>query len=76
MSPKRKEINADPVSAVDIARRLGMSRMTVNKWHVRPSTAATYPPHRWMVGNRPTWDWSDIVAWLKATGRPHERVDE
>ena len=55
----------DPVGAVEIAERLGVKRATVDQWRARGG----FPPVRWLVGNRPAWDWADIEAWGRSTGR-------
>lgn len=60
----------DPVGAVEIAARLGVSRSTVDKWRTR---SLGFPEPRWQVGGRPAWNWDDIEAWAadrNPTGRP------
>lgn len=72
---KLTALNADPVGSVDISTRLGLSRQAVHKWSERRPTTG-YPEARWSVSGNPVWDWNvDIVAWLRATGRPYRRVD-
>jgi hypothetical protein len=57
----------DPVGAVEIAERLGVQRATVDMWRQRPSTA--FPPARWTIGARPAWNWPEIEAWARHSGR-------
>lgn len=57
----------DPVGAVEIAQRLGVARKTVDQWRQRESV--DFPAPRWQVGGRPAWNWDDVAAWAKATGR-------
>lgn len=59
-------MTADPVGAVEIAERLGVSRRTVDQWRQR---ALDFPEPRWTVGGRPAWDWSDVAAWAASSGR-------
>jgi predicted DNA-binding transcriptional regulator AlpA len=63
------EVMAEPhpsvVGLADIARRLGVSRATVDQWKWRK----VLPEPRWTVSDRPAWDWADIEAWAKETGR-------
>ena len=58
---------ADPVGAVEIAARLNVKRQTVDAWRQRE--AVGFPPPRWTVGGRPAWNWHDIEAWARRTGR-------
>lgn len=53
------------VGAVEIARRLGVGRGTVDQWRQRD----LFPAPSWAVGGRPAWDWPDIEAWAKETDR-------
>lgn len=60
--------SADPVGTVEIAERLTVARITVDKWRSRP--AVDFPAPRWTVGGRPAWDWHlDVVPWAQRTGR-------
>jgi hypothetical protein len=62
----RSTVDADPVGAVDIARRLKVADATVKQWQWR----GELPPHRWSVSGRPAWDWNvDVVPWATATRR-------
>lgn len=54
-----------PVGIIEIAERLGVKRQTVDTWRLR----GLLPEPRWTVGGRPCWDWTDIEAWAKETGR-------
>lgn len=56
---------ADPVGIKEIADRLGVQRNTVDVWLNRK----IMPPTRWTVGGRPCWQWTDIEAWARSTGR-------
>jgi predicted DNA-binding transcriptional regulator AlpA len=55
----------EPVGLIEIAERLGVKRATVDMWKLR----GLLPPAKWTVGGRPAWDWADIMAWAKETGR-------
>jgi predicted DNA-binding transcriptional regulator AlpA len=59
-------VDADPVGETEIAERLGRPRQTVSTWRQRNTG---FPEPRWTVGGRPAWDWSDIEAWARETGR-------
>jgi predicted DNA-binding transcriptional regulator AlpA len=67
---QQQRINADPVGEREIADRLGVQPMTVNRWMARD----LLPPVRWTVSSRPAWDWSDIEAWAIETGRLEKRA--
>lgn len=53
------------VGAVEIARRLGVARATVDQWRQR----SVLPDPRWQVGGRPAWSWAEVRAWAEETGR-------
>lgn len=53
------------VGIAEIARRLGRSRATVDQWKWR----GLLPDPSWAVGGRPAWNWPEVEAWAKATGR-------
>jgi len=55
----------EPVGLVEIAERFDVARSTVDQWRARH----LLPEPRWIVGGRPAWDWRDIQAWAKRTGR-------
>lgn len=57
--------DCDPVGADDIAQRLGVKRQTVAMWGYRH----LLPEPRWQVSGRPCWNWPDIEAWARASGR-------
>lgn len=54
-----------PVGAVEIAERLGVDRRTVDQWRQR----GLFIDPKGEVGGRPAWDWPDVEAWARATGR-------
>lgn len=54
---------ADIVTALDIATRLGVQHRTVYKWRQRGM-----PEPDFML-RPPLWRWVTIEAWAKATGR-------
>jgi len=58
-----------PVGTVEIAERLHVSRSAVDAWRARHPE---FPKPKWTVGGRPAWDWPDIEAWARATGRLHQ----
>lgn len=60
MTPK-----PEPVGIVEIAQRLDVKRRTVDQWGQRD----LLPAPRWTVGGRPCWDWADVEAWARKTGR-------
>ncbi len=55
----------EPVGVGDVAKRLGVARVTVDAWRKRQ----LLPEPRWRVGGRPAWAWGDVLAWAKRTGR-------
>ena len=56
----------DPVGVSEIADRCGTNRRGVDAWRERQ---ATFPRPRWHIGDRPVWEWSEIVRWGRDTGR-------
>ena len=62
----------DPVGVVEVAARLNVTRSAVNQWRVRN---IGFPPPRWLVGNRPAWDWSDVRQWAQDSGRSWNWLD-
>jgi hypothetical protein len=56
----------DPVGTIEIAERLGVTRDAVNQWRKR---GLGFPEPRWAVGGRPAWEWEDVEAWARETGR-------
>jgi len=54
-----------PVGAAEIAVRLAVRPQTVHTWRQR----RLLPPPRWTVSGQPAWDWPDIEAWARRTGR-------
>jgi hypothetical protein len=54
-----------PVGAAEIAARLGVRPQTVHTWRHRK----LMPHPRWTVSGQPAWDWSEIEAWARRTGR-------
>jgi ParB/RepB/Spo0J family partition protein len=59
------EVEADPVGVADIAERLGVKQQTVAQWKLR----GLLPKPRWTVSRMPVWQWADIAAWARETGR-------
>jgi hypothetical protein len=57
-----------PVGAAEIAARLGVRAQTVHAWRHRK----LMPAPRWTVSGQPAWDWPDIEAWARRTGRLRE----
>lgn len=60
-------MSCDPVGIPEIAQRLGVKRPTVDVWRTR----GLLPEPRWTVGGRPAWEWADVEAWAKGSGRLH-----
>lgn len=56
----------EPVGVVEIADRLGVTRKAVDAWRMRD---LGFPEPRWTVGGRPAWEWEDVEAWARETGR-------
>jgi hypothetical protein len=54
-----------PVGAAEIAERLRVKPQTVHAWRQR----RLLPEPRWVVSGQPAWDWVDVEAWARATGR-------
>jgi predicted DNA-binding transcriptional regulator AlpA len=54
-----------PVGAAEIAARLGVKPQTVHTWRHRK----LMPQPRWTVSGQPAWDWPEIEAWARRTGR-------
>lgn len=48
-----------PVGAVEIAKRLGVTRRAVDQWRQR----GQFIEPKGEVGGRPAWDWPDVAAW-------------
>ena len=69
--PRRTTTPSDeptPVGAAEIAERLGVKPQTVHTWRQR----RLLPEPRWTVSGQPAWDWSEIAAWARRTGRLRE----
>jgi hypothetical protein len=58
-----------PVGAAEIAVRLRVKPQTVHAWRHR----RLMPSPRWTVSGQPAWDWSEIEAWARRTGRLSDR---
>jgi hypothetical protein len=54
-----------PVGAAEIAERLRVKPQTVHTWRHRNLV----PKPRWTVTGQPAWDWAEIEAWARRTGR-------
>ncbi len=64
----------DLVGIPEIAERLSKSRRTVIAWRYRaknppPPPWEPFPTELMLVSGRPIWDWTDVEAWAKRTGR-------
>ncbi len=59
---------AIPVGAAEVAARLKVKPQTVHTWRQRN----LMPKPRWTVSGQPAWDWAEIEAWAKQTGRLRE----
>jgi hypothetical protein len=57
-----------PVGSAEIAARLRVRPQTVHTWRQR----GLMPEPRWTVSGQPAWDWTDIEAWARRTGRLRE----
>ena len=65
----RRPGESQPVGAAEIAVRLAVRPQTVHAWRQR----RLLPEPRWTVSGQPAWDWPDIEAWARRTGRLPER---
>jgi len=54
-----------PVGAAEIAERLNVRPQTVHAWRQR----RVLPEPRWTVSGQPAWDWAEVEAWARETGR-------
>ena len=61
-------VRSYPVGAAEIAKRLGVRPQTVHAWRHRK----LMPEPRWTVSGQAAWDWVEVEAWAKRTGRIHE----
>lgn len=64
--PERKVRVSDLVGAAEIAARLHVEPTAVHKWHRRHGDFPA-PVARLRAGL--VWDWSDVEAWARSTGR-------
>jgi hypothetical protein len=55
----------EPVGLAEIADRLGVKRQTAAVWRTRK----VLPDPKWTVSGAPAWNWPDIAAWARETGR-------
>ena len=60
---------AIPVGAAEIAGRLRVRPQTVHTWRHRN----LMPQPRWTVSGQPAWDWPEIEAWARRTGRLRDK---
>lgn len=58
----------EPVGEKEIGERLGVRKQTVAMWLHRPPVVPL-PPPRWTVSGNPAWNWPDVEAWARDTGR-------
>jgi hypothetical protein len=65
---RRSRPEPTPVGAAEIAARLRVKPQTVHAWRHRK----LMPEPRWIVSGQPAWDWSEIEAWARRTGRLRE----
>lgn len=61
----RHPSGATPVGAAEIAKRLAVRPQTVHAWRHRK----LLPEPRWTVSGQPAWEWTEVEAWAKQTGR-------
>ncbi len=54
-----------PVGAAEIAARLQVNPHTVHTWRHRRLMREP----RWTVSGQPAWDWAEVEAWARRTGR-------
>lgn len=64
----------DLVTNADIADRLGLSPHTIVQWRAR--FKGEFPEPKAQHGMAYVWEWADVYAWLKATGRAEMVPDE
>ena len=62
----RRAERLDLVGVLDIAARAGVTSDAIHKWRDRHPD---FPPPEATVSDRPVWQWSEVEAWLRATGR-------
>jgi hypothetical protein len=65
---RRASVDPVPVGAAEIATRLRVRPQTVHTWRQR----GRMPAPRWTVSGQPAWDWTDVEAWARRTGRLRE----
>jgi len=53
------------VGLAEIAQRLGVKPQTARVWRTRK----VLPEPRWTVSGQPSWNWPDVEAWARETGR-------
>lgn len=56
----------EPVGAAEVADKLGVKPGTVATWRQR---GVGFPEPRWTVGGDAAWNWPDVEAWARETGR-------
>lgn len=49
----------------EMAERLGVRQQTARAWRYRH----LLPEPRWTISGQPAWNWPDVEAWAKETGR-------
>lgn len=63
----------DPVGAVEIADRLGVSRSAVRMWRERN---LGFPEPDWVVSNNPAWEWASVEEWAASRKVGNRREGE
>jgi len=62
-----------PVGQGEIAARLQVNKQTVYNWIHRGQFT---PRPQWRVHGSLVWNWPDVLAWSRATGRGHPVDDD
>ena len=74
----------DLVSIQEIARRLGLSPLTITqyRWGTNKTTETGpgshnvgFPPEDLNLEGNPIWEWVQVAQWARETGRGHFNVN-